>query len=397
MHLINHLSRILILFYNMDNNNNKVGLITYYGNNYGGCLQAYAIQETLRNLGKSPYILQVYTPLKHLKSTRWNKLFKIVINPIAFFKRRKYITKHIQNDKLRSEAFNRYRKEYLIFDKTFTLTTDNLNIANQYNTFVCGSDQIWNPHLYGVHPIWTLKFAPKNSTKIAYAPSLGVSSIPDEYVSDFKNNLKDYTYLSCREEEGANCLSKILNKDVDVVLDPTLLLTPEQWKNFEKPVNIKKPYIFCYLFGDYPYIAEIKKKVKQYLKLDIVCLPYNLRELKSSDIKLYDITPNQFVWLIDNAQYVITDSFHASVFSIKMSTPFISLKRTSDNDIKNMNSRLYTLLRTVELEDRIISENMGDIIGKIIDKQIDFEKANNKLSKYMSRDITKLKNALSHE
>ena len=132
-------------------------------------------------------------------------------------------------------------------------------------------------------------------------------------------------------------------------------------------------------------------------ELDIVCLPYNLRELKADDIKLYDITPNQFVWLIENAKYVVTDSFHASVFSIKMSTPFVSLKRTSDNDKKNMNSRLYTLLQTVGLEDRMVGENMVDDIENIIGRDIDFESANEKLAVYMERDISKLEKALSHE
>ena len=212
--------------------------------------------------------------------------------------------------------------------------------AVNYDTFVCGSDQIWNPILYGVHPIWTMKFAPKGSKKIAYAPSLGISDIPEQYIATFKENLKDYAYISCREQEGANSLSKILGRNIDVVLDPTLLLSPDQWHEFAIPVSVNKPYIFCYLFGSYPYIAEVKKRVKDYYGINMVCLPYNLRELKSDDLKLYDITPNQFVWLIENAKFVVTDSFHATVFSIKMNTPFVSLKRTSDNDRKII-SMLY--------------------------------------------------------
>lgn len=375
----------------------KVGLITYYGNNYGGCLQAYAIQQIIKNLGYNPQILQVYTPLIGKDFNKWVAIRRILKDPIAFLRRRKYIKEHSRNEKIRSQAFDRYRSEFLAFDKSFTLSGDNLFEAINYDTFVCGSDQIWNPVLYGVHPIWTMKFAPIGSKKIAYGPSLGISDIPKQYVADFKNNLKDYTYISCREQEGAKCLSRIIGKEVDVVLDPTLLLTPEQWHEFTCPVNIKKPYIFCYLFGDYPYITEAKKRVKKYFNIDVVCLPYNLRELKADDLKLYDITPNQFVWLIENAKYVVTDSFHASVFSIKMSTPFISLKRTSDNDKKNMNSRLYTLLHTVGLEDRLVGESMVERIEDFINCTIDFESANERLTVFMERDISKLKNALSHE
>lgn len=375
----------------------KVGLITYYGNNYGGCLQAYAIQQTIKNLGYNPQILQVYTPLIGKDFNKWIAIRRILKDPLAFLRRRKYIKEYSRNEIIRSQAFDRYRSEFLTFDKSFTLSVDNLPEAINYDTFVCGSDQIWNPVLYGVHPIWTMKFAPIGSKKIAYAPSLGISDIPEQYVADFKKNLKDYTYLSCREQEGAKCLSRIIGKEVDVVLDPTLLLTPEQWHEFACTVNINKPYIFCYLFGDYHYITEVKKRVKEHFGIDVVCLPYNLRELKADDLKLYNITPNQFVWLIENARYVVTDSFHASVFSIKMSTPFISLKRASDNDKKNMNSRLYTLLKTVGLEDRMVGENMVESIEDLVNRKVDFVAANERLAVFMKRDISKLEKALSYE
>lgn len=374
-----------------------VGLITYYGNNYGGCLQAYALQQTIKNLGYAPRIIQVYIPLKGGGYNKLSALWRVLKNPIAFLKRRKYIREDSRQEVIRCKAFDRYRDDFLEFDKTFTLSEDALDGAVKYATFVCGSDQIWNPNLYGVHPIWTLKFAPVGSGKIAYAPSLGISSVPDEYVQEFRENLKDYTYLSCREQEGANCLAEILETDVDVVLDPTLLLTPEQWHRFARPVDIDKPYIFCYLFGSYDYIAEVKARIRKHFNVDVVCLPYNLRELKADDLKLYDITPNQFVWLIENAKFVVTDSFHASVFSIKMSTPFVSLKRTSDKDKKNMNSRLYTLLKTVGLEDRMVGENMVADIEAIVDKNVDFVSANEKLAVYMKRDITRLEKALAYE
>ena len=375
----------------------EVGLITYYGNNYGGCLQAYALQQTVRNLGYAPRIIQVRIPLKGGGYNKLTALWRVLKHPIAFLKRRKYIREDSRNEVFRCEAFDRYRDESLVFDKTFTLSEDALDGAVKYTTFVCGSDQIWNPNLYGVHPVWTLKFAPAGSKKIAYAPSLGISSIPDEFAEAFRENLKDYSYVSCREQEGADCLTRILGTGVDVVLDPTLLLAPEQWHDFARPVDIRKPYIFCYLFGSYDYIAEVKARVRKHFDMDVVCLPYNLRELKADDSKLYDITPNQFVWLIENARYVVTDSFHASVFSIKMSTPFVSLKRTSDNDKKNMNSRLYTLLKTVGLEDRMVGENRVADIEKIVDENVDFRSANEKLAVYMKRDMTRLEKALAYE
>lgn len=376
----------------------KIGLVTYYGNNYGGCLQAYALQETIRNLGYIPQIVQVITPMVGQKKTILSAIWRVLSNPVAYILRRPYIQQHTTNDIRRNEAFDKYRNKYLCFDKSFVLTlTSSGNSLKKYDTIVCGSDQIWNPFLYGVHPIWTLKIFSKKTKRIAYAPSLGISDIPKEFVKDFKENLDDFSFLSVREQEGADSLSKVLDKPVDVVLDPTLLLTSKQWQEFAEPVDIKRPYIFCYLFGDYEYITKVKNKARKYLNMDVVCLPYNLRELKDNDIKLYDITPNQFVWLIANAEIVITDSFHASVFSIKMNTPFIALKRSSDNDIKNMNSRLYTLLHTAGLEDRMLGETMVASLEEIIDKNINFIYANEKIMELAQRDISKLSKALSDE
>lgn len=375
----------------------KVGIVTFYGNNYGGCLQAYAILQTVLSLGFDAKILQVNIPLKASVTNIKGRWLNVIKHPIEFLKRRKYISSLVQNDSIRARAFDRYRDEFLQFDESFTLSENSVTGAELYSNFVCGSDQIWNPNLYGVHPIWTLMFASAGSNKVAYAPSLGISDIPEEYHAQFRENLKDFTFLSCREQEGANSLSKVLGKDVDVVLDPTLLLTFEQWHKFARPVEIQKPYIFCYLFGNYEYILDVKNRIKKHLDFNFVCLPYNLRELKSDDLKLYDITPNQFVWLIENAKLVITDSFHASVFSIKMSTPFITLKRTGDNDKKNMNSRIYTLLKTVGLENRMVCENMVDDINDIVDCRVDFKSANERLEEYMKRDISKLEKALLHE
>ena len=377
----------------------KVGLITYYGNNYGGCLQAYAIQHIIMSLGYTANILQVNIPLKGGRNNTIKAIIRVLKNPIAFIKRRKYIKEYSKNEVIRNEAFNKFRREFLIFDKSFVLRENSLEVASDYSAYVCGSDQIWNPNLYGVNPIWTMKFAPSNAKKIAYAPSIGISNIPDKFASAFKDSLKDYSYISCREQEGADSLNKILKgrKNVDVVLDPTLLLSPNEWHAFARNVNISKPYVFCYLFGDYEYISKVKSQVKKYFGIDFVSLPYNLRELIDDDVKLYDITPNQFVWLIENAKFVITDSFHASVFSIKMSTPFIVLKRTSDNNKKNMNSRIYTLLRTIGLESRMLGEQMLSDIQYTIESTIDFQAANEKLSNYIKRDIAKLSNAISNE
>lgn len=377
---------------------NKVGLITYDGDNYGGCLQAYALQQCILNAGCDVKILHRSLSSKQTVHSKIQKILKTIISPIAYIQRRKYIRQHIHLDrKLRQKAFESFRKQNLLYDSRYNLTLDNcFNIDwSNFDAFVCGSDQIWNPNLYGVDPIWCLQFVPANCRKVAYAPSLGISHIPKQWHTSFKNALSDFYYLSVREKEGAECLSKILERHIDTVLDPTLLLTDKEWRAVMRPVQMSsEPYIFCYLFGSIPYIEKVKKIIKTITGLRIVSLPYNLRELKSKDELLYDISPDQFVWLIDHAQFVITDSFHATAFSINLTTPFISLTRSADTNAANMNSRLYTLLNSVGLTNRLIRESNMDILSKDFLTHMDFKSAKAMLREKAHIDRTKLLTAL---
>lgn len=148
----------------MCNDRNMVCLITYYGDNYGGCLQAYAIQTIIQSLGYTVHIPLIYSPFKN-RNLKIHKLLNILKNPIGYLQRRKYITQHVQNDKLRQRAFNIFRNEFLNIDKSYVLDSNSQN-SSDFQIYVCGSDQIWNPYLYGVDPIWTLKFAPAGSKKL---------------------------------------------------------------------------------------------------------------------------------------------------------------------------------------------------------------------------------------
>ena len=109
----------------------KVGLITYYGNNYGGCLQAYAIQHIIMSLGYTAYILQVNIPLKGGRNNTIKAIIRVLKNPIAFIKRRKYIKEYSKNEVLRNKAFNKFRREFLIFDKSFVLRENTLKVMFQ--------------------------------------------------------------------------------------------------------------------------------------------------------------------------------------------------------------------------------------------------------------------------
>ena len=142
---------------------------------------------------------------------------------------------------------------------------------------------------------------------------------------------------------------------------------------------INEPYIFCYLFGEREYVAEIKKKVTEMTGLKVVCIPFVPRELDSNDEKIFDAGPAEFISLIKNASLVLTDSFHATAFSINLETPFISLCRFDKNDKKSMNDRLVTILNLVDLSDRLV--DVDDMISADFLYDIDFVKAQDLLEK----------------
>lgn len=378
----------------------KVGLVTYDGNNYGGCLQAFALQQTLLEAGCDARIISKRLPLKNSNYNLLRRLWKAVLDPAGYFQRRKYILRHTANDrKFRNRAFERFRQERLSYEDRLTLNSENPGTIDwsEYRSFVCGSDQIWNPNLYGVDPFWTLQFVPKGCKKIAYAPSLGVSSVAPKWHPFFREALADFDYLSVREREGAKCLSEILHRQVDTVLDPTLLVSAEKWRSVMRPAPVEGPYVFCYLFGSMPYIAKVKERVKKISGLPIVSCPYHLRELTSDDILLYDIAPDQFVWLIANASLVLTDSFHATAFSINLRVPFVSLTRSPDTHAANMNSRLYTLLQKTRLEERLICESDMERLEQTVLRSVDFSIAGTALAEAAAGDREKLYDALRNE
>lgn len=378
----------------------KVAIITYYGDNYGGCLQAYAIQENVRQFGYIPELLknEHTLPIKKAKNV-FRRIFRVLSNPIAFIRRRKYVNDLSNGDVIRKQKFNIFRVKYLNFSSCKPVTLQNWETygGKGYRTFICGSDQIWNPNLYPVDPIYFMRFVGNGVKKIAYAPSVGVSTIDHKYDSQIKDALSDYYYISVREDDGAKAISNIIGQRVESVLDPTLLLNEGDWSKITSE-NKYGEYILCYLFGESPFFDECKKFIKEKTGLKLISLPYNLREMMGNDQLLFDAGPEDFVSLIKHAKLVLTDSFHATAFAINLSTPFLTLERHKAGDKKCMNSRIYTLLKKVCLEDRLLF-NTQQLENILVDQilNMDFTNPIQLLDKLRTQDRNKFAKALSNE
>lgn len=368
----------------------NVGLLTCYMDNFGACLQAYALQRTIVKFGCDCEIIK-YTPIKSLKEYN------------VFIRAGLWLRNHIKSlssdsykfENYRHGKFVRFRKEYLVFSKENYMNEEQLYSKSlNYDAYVTGSDQIWNPNLYGGknNRIYFLDFVPDGKKRIAYAPSIGVSTIPEDCAADMGNLLSKFDAVSVRESDGKRIIDGIIDCNCRVVLDPTLLLTKEEWSAFVGERIIKDEYILLYLFGDREYTKDFINYAYEKTGLKIITIPFNKREYESDYYKIKRAGPIEFVNLIKNAKLVITDSFHATAFSINLNVPFYSLLRNEKNEKNNMNSRIYSILDLCGLQDRIIADKTS--FPKKIDYDIDFQKANVILADKRSVDYQFLRCAL---
>lgn len=333
----------------------KVGIITLNGyKNYGNRLQNYALQEVIKYLEFSvDTIIVDIRECDKFTDTNYsiNKLKKITtIDGIKKVIPKVYYTlqnKKNKNNIIRRTAnFKKFTEDY-IYESNYSISEKRLpnNIIDKYDFFVVGSDQVWNPHYIASSSIYFLTFAPREK-RIAYAPSFGVSEIPFEDKENYKKWLSEMSFLSVREQAGADIVKKLTGRDAPVLVDPTLMLTKEKWLSIAKEASNKpkQNYLLTYFLGKIPknthkMIESIAKKNN----LQIV----NLADMK--DRQAYITGPSEFIDYINSASLLCTDSFHGCIFSILMETPFIVFDRVGT---QSMYSRIDTLLSKFKLESR---------------------------------------------
>lgn len=374
-----------------------VGLITYYGDNYGGVLQAYALQQKVLALGYNCELISNEFMYRGNGVGRVRRILanlaSAVKNPVAYLDKRKIYHEYALRNAIKAQKFAAFREEHLVIRKTgYTSYAEYVKTPPMYDIYLCGSDQIWNPNLHSDNGFYFAGFAPEDALKLSYASSVGVSSVSKKQATFMAPLLNRFDVISTREQKGADVINAISEKTATVVLDPTLLLNGDQWSEVAAPRLIEEPYIFCYLFGEREYIADVKQRVKSMTGMKVVSIPFVPRELTMEDEKIFDAGPAEFISLIKHAALVLTDSFHATAFSINLRTPFISLCRFDKNDRKSMNDRLVTILDLVGLQDRLIDANDEFSHERLFD--IDFEEAHRLLDEKRQADIQFLMGAL---
>lgn len=333
----------------------KVGIITLNGYfNYGNRLQNYALEQVLRNLGYEVETI-IVDLISNINSNRQKKFIEKIkeknIKEVYFATQNK-IQEYVYKNKLKQQRtiiFKDFSKRFISETKISISDQDIPKVLkDRYDFFVTGSDQVWNPYYTGGSSLQFLTFAPINK-RISYAASFGISEIPNQYINNYKRWLSEMEYLSVREETGAKIIKKLTGKDAKVHVDPTMLLTKEEWLSISEVPSHKpkKPYLLTYFLGDIPNKRKNKlKEIARKNDLEIV----HLAQIK--DRKPYLSGPSEFIDYINSASVFCTDSFHGAVFSILLNRPFIVFDR--EGKTPSMNSRIDTLLNKFKLESRKI-------------------------------------------
>lgn len=382
----------------------KIGLCACYNTkNFGSMLQTLATEKELEELGFDYEIIRYsrkLTPALIIRSlSRIPEMIKHKQDRFKQDKRLNHFPEVKKGIKTRNAYFDQFMNETFVhFSPVYDTFGQLVKAAKNYDAVLVGSDQLWRPEGYTTG-FYTLEFVPDEVKKIAYATSFGVSQIPVRKRSTAKKFLNRIEHISVRELRASEMVKELTGRTVTTVVDPTLLFDAEQWDKIipVAPVEeVGEHYIFCYLLGTN---TEHRKAVEMLAKktgCSIVTIPH-LDEFVENDLhfgdkQLYNVGPAEFVNLIRYAEYVCTDSFHGSVFSILNHKQFVTFSRFADESKNSRNSRIESLLSQTGLKARHCKEYSRLI--EQIGQEISYEQVEKKLAKMREQSVKYLKTAL---
>jgi len=337
----------------------RVGIITYHrAINYGAILQAYALQKKIKDLGFKCVILDYRN--KRLENRHKKKGISDCKN-IKDFIRFILLSK---NDNVKRNKFREFLDTYFQLSDPLYNLNDLKKCENEYDKFITGSDQVWNYRINDMDPAYFLAFTKDRSKKVSYAASFGLNNIPSKYKSKYHELLSNINTILIREKQGANIIKELLSKEPKVVLDPTLLVTKEEWYRLAKRSYFGgKKYILIYAFGSSRNIINLANNISKKTGYKIIQISNTWRiDTRIKYVK--SAGPVEFLGLFKNAQYIITNSFHGTAFSINFNKQFFTEMLPESTGV---NSRLEDILELFGLKDRIITSNDTNMINRTID------------------------------
>ena len=325
----------------------------YESDNYGTCLQAWALAETISKLGYECKILRFNrNEVNNKKQSKLDRIRQVGIKQaLDIIVSRKAISEQ-------KKAFQKFRKHLPITEERYTSILSLKDAAAQYDAFVCGSDMIWSWESKAYLDAYFLKFAPKYK-RIAYAPSFGNTNFSNEMKTYYSTALESIDYCSCREKKGAQFVKEITSHSCKFVLDPTMLLSESEWRakyRLPKCIYNNKKIILCYLFGNMN--SKFKNSLCDVMKKDeeVRYIPGNAGQYFHEYIRgKKAFGPIEFLESYSSANVIITNTYHGLVFALIFKKPFILLHRENREHWAKHEERMSSLLEQFGLLDRYIN------------------------------------------
>lgn len=348
----------------MNDKKTKIGILTLFeGNfNYGGLLQACALCKILNDSGHDCQVLSY--------SDAFNPVYPSIMKRFSQYGKKEIVKKFFEKmyAKIGSDEFkdilNIRKARIYVFANQYIPHTEHyddkklLKEYDKYDVLISGSDQIWNPNC--ARRGFLQMFTHENIRKVSYAASIGRNSLSEYEKAVMLPAINDFDFIAVREKTAQEVLCKEGCKNVTITIDPTLLLKSEDWTTMAAKRMVKKDYVLCYFFSNSRKIRADLMKMCNERNLELVYIPYAKQEFNHFDNKgegkpLYDIGPAEFLSLFKHAQYILTDSFHGTVFSLIFQKEFWVLERDKSSKV-SMNSRLCDLLAVVNLSERLLKK-----------------------------------------
>lgn len=381
-----------------------IGLVTcYFHHNYGSMLQAYATEMIMQQMGLPFQTIACKAPINYMQE---NKILYIIkklliadwkmrLGKMKIERAKKDNPEFAKNWEVRNKAFDLFAETFFHVSPYCKNREELTKMAENYSAFLVGSDQLWRTDSVE-HGYYTLEWVPDHIRKIAYSTSIGVKEVPWFQVEKNKRFMNRFDHIALREQSACDLVYKLTGRKVPVVLDPTLLFTGEQWMEIQQQEPLTEgKYIFCYLLGDNPLQREFIKRVKEKTGCKIVALQ-QLDDYIPSDEGFADeapyVGPREFLNYIRNAEYVFTDSFHCSVFSILYKKNFFTFSRFAEGAKQSTNTRIDNLLHITGLEDRRMTKDKT--VDGVINYNGSFDGVDARLNAYRKSSMEYLHNAL---
>lgn len=359
----------------------KIGIITFhYANNYGAVFQSYALSAYLRSIGHEVELIDYQSDDMinggALRCPLSRTAIKADIYTI-YIKWRKF--RKISTEDHAKAAFDDFRNKFLtISPRRYTSFTELRDDPPRCDAYICGSDQIWNPPIHvGVDPAYYLEFAPAGRRRIAYAASFGRNDIEPYYRAEMARLLEKMDALSVREKNGADLVERLTGRSAAWHPDPTLLLDDY---DAITTAPAESGYLFTYILREKEWVEKANQLVADKLQAPVI------------DPHRKKMSPTEWIGYLKNAKFVVTNSFHGTVFSIIFRKPFVTVGLTGKK--ASLNDRMLSLLGRAGLEARFLAAYDEEALLRLVDASIDWDAAHSRLKEWRAEAQRYLTGAL---